>query len=185
MSVVDHPRQAKDFVLVRYDKVLKPTGAKITFGRAERFQSPKRCNVELNCTLPSTLTSRGTDFGFGTKFKNFRANQNQVSPVSYKLPSWFDTFVVEKNKPTSFGAGREAFENVSSYNPRPPVDPEFPGPGFYDELKKEDCKFTMAGKNPFNDFFSAAARRDYPGPGEYNDTQQLNNKGSYYNSELA
>jgi len=131
MSAIDHPRRA-DFVLVRYDKVLNPSGPKLSFPRANRFPELKSYNAELGCTMPSCLSTRATVFGYGTK-KLFGFNDSQVSPVSYNQPSPFDSFQVNKLQPTSFGAGREDYDKVSSYNPRPPVDPEFPGPGDYDD----------------------------------------------------
>ena len=184
MSTIEHPRQA-EFVLVRYDKVLNPAGAKISFSRASRFPVLKTLNAELGCTMPSSLSARATGFGFGNKLQ-LKPIESEVSPASYDFPSAFDRCKADKLKQSSFGAGREDYDKVSSYNPRPPVDPDFPGPGDYsDNRRVSSIKYTMPLGTCYDDFFTQAARQDFPGPGKYNDTQQLHYTGSYFNSEFT
>lgn len=94
-----------------------------------------------------------------------------------------------KKKKTSFGAGREAFDLVMSYNPKPAPTINVPGPGSYgdnlDPVKIQSKKYSMLTKTEYNDPLLHAARMENPGPGFYNDTDKLDATGTYFNSEFV
>ena len=79
-----------------------PTKQIWSFAKADRFGARRRKNQneKIGYDLPTTLSKRGTSFGYGSR-KNFAINNGVPPPNTYKAKSNF-----QKNPPTkafSFG----------------------------------------------------------------------------------
>lgn len=115
---------------------------------------------------------RATSLGYGKKVQ-WDGREDLVGPGEYKTQRLFDQETklesINKKKKTSFGAGREDFDKVMSYNPRPAQTLNVPGPGSYkdnpDLVKILSIKYTILPKREYNDPLTQAARMENPGPG--------------------
>ncbi|CDW75502.1 UNKNOWN [Stylonychia lemnae] len=150
-----------------------------SFPKQRRFKPPKK------------LLS--TSFGVGDRFKMIELKSKRkntpMSPNSMlttediNLPSEFSQ---SPKKGFSFGASREVYKRVYTKTQPFIQDPEMPGPGSYDvksfvEKTCNDNRSFILGKKenhelPFN--FPAN-----PGPGYYNDLNNISKTGIYYNSK--
>jgi hypothetical protein len=137
------------------------------------------------------LATRATSLGYGKKVE-WDGREDLVGPGEYKTIRLFDEDSrlesINKKKKKSFGAGREDFDKVISYNPRPASTLNVPGPGSYEDnpdlVKLQSKKYSMLKKTEYNDPLTQAARMENPGPGFYNDTDKLDARGTYFNSEF-
>ena len=129
--------------LQSFDKVnYSPSQHKFTFGKGDRFSTPKPISQVIGYNLPSTLNKRGAGMGFGKRPETYNKEKLRgPSPETYNLKSSFDsplkyesdhnanTFAARK-KTFCFGAGREDLQIKKNLNA--------PGPGTYKD-KSRDC----------------------------------------------
>ena len=149
-----------------------------SFPKAERFPKIKRCSSTGFYDIPSTLSKRFTNFGFGNKL-DFTAAAKGNNATFHDYRSDFDPKNPHGPK-YSFSNGREKYGKVYLDSVKM-FDKDVPGPGKYNYLKPfgSDCpKYTMKGRNE-NPVTRKGEFIPGPGPNLYNNVYKMNSSGKY------
>ena len=161
-----------------------PTKQAWSFNKSERFDYMKnRLKTNGNYDIPTTLSRRGTSFGYGPR-KNFAVNNGVPSPNSYQTKS---DFCKNPGKNAfSFGIAREAYEKVYlKEHPSQAGKKSIPGPGSYKVnsiIGNDGRKFSFRPKTRDVNMFLLA--KDSPGPGAYDFRASVNSKAMNFNSKF-
>ena len=158
-----------------------------SFGKAKRFfdtsVSYNSFRKHTMYTLPPTLSTRSTTFGYGDKYDITLLNNSKerlkIRVPYYIVPS--DKLSHQTTAPKySFGLSRDVFQKVVIDNQLSMPNVSSPGPAVYDtrNVPGHDCpRYSFGEKIKFK---GKGYILNVPGPGNYNSTYtEINKDGKY------
>ena len=145
-----------------------------SFPRAPRFSSFKKSDKPDYYPLPPVRSNRAAGIGIGGR-SDFTTGTKGDKPAFYPVKRDFD-IGTELGPSYSFAASRDAYKKVYiETNIMPDINN--PGPGVYNiEGKVSNSPMYSMGSRCNTDF---SGKKDFPGPGSYKDSLQINPEGHY------
>ena len=144
-----------------------------SFPKAVRFPSFKKSDQPVFYELPPVRSTRAAGLGYGGR-SDFTSGSKLDRPAYYPVKRDFDEGK-ESGPAYSFPASREAYSKVYiETNAR--SDSNNPGPGNYNVIKNNDAPSFSMGIRCNTE---VDGKKDFPGPGSYNDPLKMNGEGHY------
>ena len=161
-----------------------------SFTKEERFHQHPPDNNAKFLGLPSCLSNRYSNFGFGERtLQKSLPGIGTPDPAHYNYISVFDTKVPALNKGKSFGISRSFYDNVYAPNQEhmsPEAAKKLPGPNQYSPLPfnsfdHSSKKITIGCKIPPLE----PTTKSYPGPGAHAPNYSLTEQARYTGAGLG